>query len=85
MLGHTCIGILQGPFDDVPQTNECNLSFIFFCRIIKISMQKRLLPREKESDKGCFLFQDLLPPVKYKMRCWTRRRLYLASQANFMN
>lgn len=44
-------------------------------RTTKTFMQRRLLLREKESDKGCSLFLDLLPPMRYKMRCWTHRWL----------
>lgn len=36
-------------------------------------MLKRLLLREKESDKGCFLFQGSLPQMRYRTRCWTHR------------
>lgn len=73
-------GVLERPIGIVLQMSWTIFytSLFFFVRTTKIFMQKKLLLREKERDRECFLFQGLLLLMKSKMRCWTRRRLFLA-------
>lgn len=65
--------------------DEYSLCLDLFCRTTKIYMQKKLPLSGKESGKECFLFQGLLPQMRYKMKWWTHRWLTSAMEAtNFI-